>query len=459
MLLNRILLFGLLGLVITFSACEEEDTPDPTTINFSSPNYIISEEIEQGLIISIDFDLPVEIPGSVSILFEGGTAVYNVDYTTEPALNNNQINFDLTQGQESAQFIIRPIDNDEFQGVRTVQFGMTNAEGVLLGDLTQSFLSITDNDPQTTPVVDIIATFDGSPATIVTETFLRGIITSTEDGMDESSLFMQDNTGGVVILFSENHPYQQGGRLMINAIGAVKEVRNSTLFISNVNLANSVLMESNVPLPAPENVAVQDLINGNQLGKRVQLENVFFEEADGIRTLEGFSRITDGNEAMWVKVEPHASFAQDLIPLGYGSITGIAFKEDGRTMVLMQSVNDLFDNDPQSFINVESSQLTDFGEVQTGMMSASQVVTLSGINLVENVRITSSTSFRISTDNVNFTNALDIHYQTLNNGSTNIYIQFAPISNESGTRIGRIEYTSQQAATVILEPTGTEIGQ
>lgn len=99
-----------------------------------------------------------------------------------------------------------------------------------------------------------------------------------------------------------------------------------------------------------------------------------------------------------------------------------------------------------------------FGNVVTGTASASQVYTVTGIKLKADITLIASQYFKISLDNVNFSNTATINFASANAGPVNVYVKFYPSSGENKNLTGTISHSSGTVPTVVVNVSGSEYG-
>ena len=109
---------------------------------------------------------------------------------------------------------------------------------------------------------------------------------------------------------------------------------------------------------------------------------------------------------------------------------------------------------------VTDTPLNDFGNVNNGANSASQMFTVSGENLTANITVTATDGFEVSLDNADF-KALVITTAdlTATNGvlaSTPVHVRFSPTSGTSSDVTSEITLSTAGAENQTVEVTGTE---
>lgn len=106
-------------------------------------------------------------------------------------------------------------------------------------------------------------------------------------------------------------------------------------------------------------------------------------------------------------------------------------------------------------ITTSTSSLTSFGSVAVGTNSSSQNFTVSGSDLTENVSVSASSDFEVSTNNITFTNSVNLTQSggTLTGQPVTVYVRFSP--TVSGLNNGTITLTSNGATNRTVSVSGT----
>jgi pectate disaccharide-lyase len=108
-------------------------------------------------------------------------------------------------------------------------------------------------------------------------------------------------------------------------------------------------------------------------------------------------------------------------------------------------------------ITVSTTSLPDFGLVQAGIPSASASLTVSAINLSQNLIITPPAGYQVSTDNTTFSNPLTITPVSKTVAATTLYVRYAP-ATPTGLVKGDIQFESSGASTQIVSVKAIGIG-
>ncbi|REJ82829.1 MAG: hypothetical protein DWQ44_01560 [Bacteroidetes bacterium] len=105
-------------------------------------------------------------------------------------------------------------------------------------------------------------------------------------------------------------------------------------------------------------------------------------------------------------------------------------------------------------INVSTTTIPDFGNVQTGSSSAEAFYTVSGFNLFNDINISAPSQFEISlTSGSGFTNSINLTPSSGTVGHTPIFVRFSP--TVTGAASGNITHTSTGATQKDISVSGT----
>jgi hypothetical protein len=187
------------------------------------------------------------------------------------------------------------------------------------------------------------------PVLITNNWAVRGTVTASDkkDGNLYKEAYLQDGTTGLRMLFDATSGLYIGDSIIVNLKGLYLgdygnfiqlgsepyTDESGNLRVSGFNMDNQILKISTGNARNPQVVSVKQIKSSTWLGKLVTLENVQFEDtetgktwADGLadppaaanRNLSDCS----GNTII-VRTSGYASFANEMLPSGKGSITGI----------------------------------------------------------------------------------------------------------------------------------------
>lgn len=316
----------------------DDDAATKASVAFAQANGSITEGQTEGYVAQILITPMAFANGYVDVVYTSANAVYGTHFTTEPALANGKIRVPVTQNQSTVSFKIKPVNDAVQNPLRTVNFGIAaTSDDLERGIQNQLNFSIADNDhplPTGTPVKTIRNMFMGVDTYFWTETFVSGIVTSTNDNIEPSVVYVEDATGGIAIRFTSNNTLQFGERVIINLQGALLHENNGVLEIKNVG--NSGVIKAGWEIYVIPTYTLAEFFNLPDIkeGRLVSLSNVRFTEANGTATMEGNRTITDGVRTAIVKTESFASFKNRIIPQGAVTVIGIVVEKQGQYIIL-----------------------------------------------------------------------------------------------------------------------------
>lgn len=200
-----------------------------------------------------------------------------------------------------------------------------------------------------------------TPVLIENNWALTGIITASDkkDGNLYKEAFIQDKTTGLRLLFDATSGLYIGDSVIVNVkglylgdygnfiqMGSVPYTDTSgDIRVSGFNMDNQILKISTGKTTTPQVATIKQVKSSAWLGKLVKLENVEFDDAETGKTwadalanppASANRNLTDcSNNTLIVRTSGYASFANEILPAGKGSLTGIVtvFNSDYQIVV------------------------------------------------------------------------------------------------------------------------------
>ncbi|NBP69889.1 MAG: hypothetical protein EBU52_14220, partial [Cytophagia bacterium] len=129
------------------TACDDEETINPVSIQFTTANLTVSEAAgEQTVNLTLASAAPAD--ATIEINIENTNVTYGTDYTTNPNGSSGKVTVAITKGQTSAQFKFTPVNNNLLASeVKTVTFTVGVVTGPIENGTTASFIvTITDDE-------------------------------------------------------------------------------------------------------------------------------------------------------------------------------------------------------------------------------------------------------------------------------------------------------------------------
>lgn len=312
---------------------------------------------------------------------------------------------------------------------------------------------------------------DTLPGTTITQPIIQGIVNSTdESGNIYKTIYIQDNTGGIQLAVDRTSLYinfKVGQRVFVKLSGLylgnyggiiqVGYIYGNAPYPESIGRIPDVLIDSHIlrdSLPGPAPTPVLKAIGAfspTEYSMLVKIQKVHFGMVGSVysTTLATTDRAiydSTGTDSMVVRTSNYASFRNNLLPAGQGSLVGVLSNYNGTNQLFIRDMNDIQDWDPTALfpINIiDESFATSLGSFTQYSVTGAQVWTntshsgttyanmsgYSGSNLAnEDWLISSSLNFdNYSLETLNFRTAMN--YGTAGDGSLKVYTS----NNYSGT--------------------------
>ncbi len=455
-LLTMIFAIGSLTVFMSCGGSDDGIKIDPNLeIEFDATSATV---VESGSPITATISFPAA-PAAISITANvTGTAVYDTDYTSSPAVSSGTVTLNVAAGATSGTITFTPIDNDDLDGSRTVILTLAAATGIDLGTNTTFTVTITDDEtPKVTKTIaEIRALYDGSADVELTDDwYITGTVVSSNDATTSRNAAIQDATGGIVVRFDDDNTLAFGDEVEINVnTGTLSDFADLVqLLIANASA--TTLSTGNTVTPTP--ITITQMNTGDYESQYVQIDNVTFPGADGNATVSGNNDINDGADGV-LRVESYAPFSSELEPYGTGSVYGVVSVFNGTAQVIPQESAGIFANSPTSTISVTSNGTNDFGQVETGQASFSQNYLVELTGTATSVTVMASSGFEVSTNNQSFSSSATIDFGIVRTASppANLYARFAPNSGVAGAQNGTLTFTASGALATEVSVSGEE---
>ena len=181
-------------------------------------------------------------------------------------------------------------------------------------------------DPVMTSTLDLREAFANGATAAPAAKKIKGIVISDRDSenITGKNLVLQDDKGGIVVRFIDNHNFTLGEELEINVSNQELSEFNGLLQVNNVpnNLANSF---GNGVLPAAREATIEDVLNnmkGDQSWEStlVLIKDVTFE---GGGTYSGSKTLKDATGTIAAFTRSQANFANSNVPTAKAKVTAI----------------------------------------------------------------------------------------------------------------------------------------
>lgn len=462
----NLMLTVLLGIALGFaSSCGKTlPTPPPNvSIEFSTTTASVMENGDP-ITVTVNFSAVTAGSGNFSAIITGN-AVYTDDYTTSPDGSNGAIAFTVATGSNMATFMFTPVDNNNHGGDKTVTFTIESVFGVvMLGTDLAITVTIVDDEVMPTSIATVRAEYNASDPTktLGNNIVIEGVVTSNSaNGTTHSqNIVVQDATAGIVVRFDADHTFMPADSVRVNVSGALIHDFNGFVQVGALTMGSTFALSKAMKiadgmLPAPEVVTIANFNMGTFQGKLVRINDVAFEGADGVDTYDGSQTFINlAGDRLATFFGTAVTFKDDILPLGVGSIIGIASTFNTTPQIIISAVADV--SFTESAMITVTSTITNFGQVRNGMTSTPQSYTVTGANLLADLAVSVSPNFEISLDmTMNYGSSLTIMNAS---SAVTIFVRFAPSSNSNGALSGTITHSSFGAVSKTVSLMGEETG-
>ncbi len=185
--------------------------------------------------------------------------------------------------------------------------------------------------------------------------FEENMVVYATVSMDESSgniyrnIFVQDETAGINVRMNFASNLRQGDVVRLALKGSVLSSYNNMLQLDSVEFGKNLIRQGITATIEPETVSITDILAGGYQARVVRLDEVQFSIADVGRPFanvaDGFSEnrsLTDcNNNSIIVRTSPFASFGNELVPEGNGSLVAVVSQFGNVWQLLIRSTEEI----------------------------------------------------------------------------------------------------------------------
>lgn len=222
---------------------------------------------------------------------------------------------------------------------------------------------------------------EGGILSIQEDISVYGTVTMDEnDGNIYKNFYMQDHTGGVNVRMLNGGGVYQGDSIRIYLKDCIINKYNGVLQIDSVDVDKNIIKQSTNNSVTPEVVTI-DILTTAKESQLVRFENVqfvlpelgtTFADKENLLSLDKTIEDEDGNTVI-IRTSGYASFANELLPTGSGTIECIVNHFNGEIQLLISSFKKISMNNPR-FPGQLASKNFDDGEITTGGWSTYNVL-------------------------------------------------------------------------------------
>jgi hypothetical protein len=125
-----------------------KDDEAPGYLDFMhSPDTLLIENNDNWIEINLKISESSEVTGTALIEATSPTAVYGMDYVTEPAFINNQLTMSASPGNSTLKFKVRALNDSELHGHALITFTVKETSGNLIkGIASQESITLKDDE-------------------------------------------------------------------------------------------------------------------------------------------------------------------------------------------------------------------------------------------------------------------------------------------------------------------------
>ncbi|TDQ29361.1 DUF5689 domain-containing protein [Zeaxanthinibacter enoshimensis] len=298
-------------------------------VNFEYTSLKVRENETGGLNVLLNWSQPTSKSEQITLkMITTDQNQYGERFTTTPQPVLGEIKIDVLPGATSASFSFKPVNDQVLKENAVVKFQINAlSSGLHAGESNTLEITLEDDDRQTGTVhklAEVRELFEGRTGDwyFPEDYVVEGVITSDQNVLDDKTVYLQDETAGIMIRFFLARNFKIGDKIRLNLKSATGTHFNGQKSIDQVNPEGSVLISENMIVQAEE-ITLDQFLSGDYEGKRVLVRNVSFVNADGNITFLGSRTITDDVRVASVITYASAAFSNTVLPAGQLSISGI----------------------------------------------------------------------------------------------------------------------------------------
>ncbi|MCB0557967.1 MAG: hypothetical protein H6573_19705 [Lewinellaceae bacterium] len=206
-----------------------------------------------------------------------------------------------------------------------------------LGDVSGGGMG---GDPQLITLAAVRGLFEGGSGAAPAAKKVRGVVISDKDALNwtERNLVLQDESGGIVIRFTDNHIFALGEEIEINISGQELSEFNGLLQVNNVPNANAISFGPGA-LPAARAATIQEIVDNSEAWEStlVKISNVSIAEGG---TYSGAKTLDDGTGTIVSFTRTQATFATENVPAGPFTLTAVVSQFNDPQLTI-RNLNDI----------------------------------------------------------------------------------------------------------------------
>ncbi len=183
--------------------------------------------------------------------------------------------------------------------------------------------------------------FTAGSSAVPTNRKIKGVVISdaTTGNLNGQNVVIQDETAGIVVRFTDDHPLQLGEEVEVVVSGQELSEFNGLLQINNVPVSNATVLGVG-SLPAPRVAKIMEIINNLEAWEStlVEVQEVTISGEEG--TYQGSTTVSDATGSIAMFTRNDASFASAALPAGPVTITAIVSQFEDPQLAL-RNIDDI----------------------------------------------------------------------------------------------------------------------
>ena len=235
-------------------------------------------------------------------------------------------------------------------------------------------------------IAQLKALYQGTPVHFPVseaQTVYAVVTADEQNGNLYKNIYVQDNTGAIAVRLMFSGGLYQGDSIRIYLPGTVLSPYNGLMQIDSVDVANNVVKQATDVYVAPTPVTMNELATQTGLGgplqsKLIVLSDVEFIAGDtGLTYADAVNQVTVNrtlencsNSTAVVRSSGYANFANQHLPTGRGSFTGIASWFGSAAQLYIRDINEVQLTGPRCGLascDPSASLNQDFSSVQNNV--------------------------------------------------------------------------------------------
>lgn len=315
------------------------DDEVPGAAGFASSEIRVRENNTDAAELEILFPAPITADGVLVVELQSAAA-YGSEYITQPQAANGKIFLQVPKGSSSAVINLYPVDDKVLKADRVINFKLVDSNGgVSIGHNNTIEATITDDDGHMLTDISLVRSrYEDAPIIFTEDTFIEAVVTSGTNTLS-GRVVVEDETGALPIQFQSGISPQRGDVILINLRNAQLRQLLGQLEAGVVSTYEK-MSDGNVPATR---ISLASLLEQPERmeSRTVQLVNVSFSQANGTTTFLGDRILTDGTEKIMVRTGANAGFANEIVPSGSVTVTGILADINGVYVLYPQELKDI----------------------------------------------------------------------------------------------------------------------